>query len=253
MEKLRINGDYHTHTIFSHGKGTIEENVERAKQLNLEAVAITDHGFNQPFAGVNPKSFSKMQKIVEDLKAKEKQIKIYLGVEANLMNLDGQIDLTKEQEEMMDIILCGYHITATQRKLKPLFTTIPAAMLGNMHYCSKSQLIKNTKAFINMVKNYKVDVVTHPGFNLYVDYSELGKVCADYGTYVEISSRHNVPDEKGLEELLKTECKFIVNSDAHKLEQIGNCQYALNLVEKYNIQDRVVNIGNKELKLRSKS
>lgn len=253
MPNLHINADYHTHTIFSHGKTSIEQNVERAKELNLKAVAITDHGFNQPFAGVNPKSFEKMQKIVADIKAKEKDIDILLGVEANLMNLDGRIDLTCEQFELMDIVLCGYHLTATQRRIKPLITTVIPAILGNMNICSENQKQKNTKAFVNMIKNYKIDVLTHPGFNLLVDYTEIGKVCADYGTYVEISSRHEVPNEKGLEELIKTDCKFIANSDAHKLEQIGQCEYALNLIEKYKLQDRVANINNNQIILRSKS
>ena len=38
-------GDYHTHTIYSHGKGTIEENVVRALKSGLKEIAITDHGF----------------------------------------------------------------------------------------------------------------------------------------------------------------------------------------------------------------
>ena len=249
---LYINADYHTHTIFSHGKGTIEDNVKRAKELNLKAIAITDHGFNQPFAGLTDKSFEKMQKIVEKIKEQEKDIKVLLGVEANLITMDGEVDLTKEQEEMMDIILCGYHLSATKRRIKPLFEMVCPAMLGNMNICSNSQRIKNTRAYVNMIKNYKIDVVTHPGFNLLIDYKELGKVCEDYGTYVEISTRHEVPNRQGLEDLLSTNCRFIVSSDAHKIEEIGKCDYALQLIEEYKIDNRVVNIGDKPIKLRSK-
>ena len=44
---MLLTGDYHTHTIYSHGKGTVLENVMRAKEVGLQEIAITDHGFEQ--------------------------------------------------------------------------------------------------------------------------------------------------------------------------------------------------------------
>ena len=51
MEKMqekeqnnRLKFDWHTHTVYSHGKGTIEDNVKVAIEKNLTSIAITDHG-----------------------------------------------------------------------------------------------------------------------------------------------------------------------------------------------------------------
>ena len=41
-----LTGDYHTHTPYSHGKNSVDENVERAKELGLKQIAISDHGFS---------------------------------------------------------------------------------------------------------------------------------------------------------------------------------------------------------------
>ena len=57
-------GDYHTHTVYSkkkwlpykHGKNTLEENVERASELGLKEIAITDHGFSHKTYGTNIKN-----------------------------------------------------------------------------------------------------------------------------------------------------------------------------------------------------
>ena len=38
---MRILGDYHTHTTYTHGKSTVEENVEQAELLGLKEIAIT--------------------------------------------------------------------------------------------------------------------------------------------------------------------------------------------------------------------
>ena len=40
--KLRF--DLHTHTIYSHGKGDIEDNWKAAKEAGLEVLGISDHG-----------------------------------------------------------------------------------------------------------------------------------------------------------------------------------------------------------------
>ena len=52
----KILYDYHTHTVFSHGKGSIEDNVLSARKLGLKAVAISDHSVRE--AELHQKIFS---------------------------------------------------------------------------------------------------------------------------------------------------------------------------------------------------
>ena len=248
-----IFGDYHTHTIYSHGKGTIEQNVQKAIEKGLKAIAITDHGFGQPFAGITPTKFEKMKLEVKELREKYPEIKILLGVEANIIRSDGTIDLTEDQEKEMDIILAGYHLSATERKLSSLLSLSVPATFAKFGICTKGQRNRNTKMYLKAIESRKIDVITHPGYMMPLNLLDIGNACADQGTYIELSSRHMVPKEAGLEELLKSDVKFIINSDAHALYQIGQFTYALHLVKKYNIEDRVVNFNNDNFKLRSKS
>ena len=50
----RMTFDYHTHTTFSHGKGSIEDNVKVAAEKGLKAVSISDHGPGHIFYGLSP-------------------------------------------------------------------------------------------------------------------------------------------------------------------------------------------------------
>ena len=47
-----LTGDYHTHTPYSHGKNTVAENAEKAKELGLKQIGIADHGFSHVAFGI---------------------------------------------------------------------------------------------------------------------------------------------------------------------------------------------------------
>ena len=66
---MAIWGDYHTHTIYSHGTSTIEQNVAKAVEKGLKEIAITDHGFRHMTYQVRRSIFHRIRKEVEDLKA----------------------------------------------------------------------------------------------------------------------------------------------------------------------------------------
>ncbi|MDD6540033.1 MAG: PHP domain-containing protein, partial [Firmicutes bacterium] len=44
VDKYELVYDLHTHTTYSHGKGSVEDNVREAFNKGLEYIAISDHG-----------------------------------------------------------------------------------------------------------------------------------------------------------------------------------------------------------------
>ena len=81
-----LTADYHTHTPYSHGKGTVEENAARAKELGLKQIGITDHGFSHLAFGLKRK---KVPDLIADCKrASEKLgIDVLVGMESNIRSL----------------------------------------------------------------------------------------------------------------------------------------------------------------------
>ena len=49
---MNLNADYHTHTVFSHGKGDVIDNARAAAEKGLKELGIADHGFAHPAFGL---------------------------------------------------------------------------------------------------------------------------------------------------------------------------------------------------------
>ena len=117
---MNIRADFHSHTKYSHGTGTVEDNVVAAMSLGLEALAITDHGERHPLIGVKPSRFDEMRRDV-DAVAKEYRFRVLLGIEANILSPRGEIDLSPEDAAKLDVVLAGFHLTAYPLRFKDYF------------------------------------------------------------------------------------------------------------------------------------
>ncbi len=243
---MKITADFHTHTRYSHGTGSVTDNAVNALSLGMRAVAITDHAKNHPLVGVKSEKIDVIRADVNAVDKEYRNIRVLLGLEANLISPRGDIDVTEEQAQKLDILLVGFHLTAYQKKFCDYFRLPFNGVTHIFFKNSAKQIALNTAAVVDCVLNNRVDILTHPGFRIDVDYGEIAKACAHTGTYLEISSRHRTPDEKGIEKILSEGAKMIINSDAHKPVNVGKCDYALSLVEKMGLTDeQVVNISDK--------
>lgn len=248
---MKITADFHTHTRYSHGTGTVNDNVVNALSLGMRAVAITDHAKNHPLIGVKPEKIDTIRKDVVTADKEYRNIRVLLGLEANLISPRGDIDVTEEQADKLDILLVGFHLTAYQKRFADYFA-LP--WNGFTHiFCKNTakQIARNTQAFVDCITKNKVDVLTHPGFRLDVDCKAIAAACAAMGTYMELSSRHRTPSAKDVEMIVAAGAKLIVNSDAHKPANVGKCDWAISVAEEIGLgEEEIVNVSDKPIKFR---
>lgn len=243
ITKADIIADYHTHTVYSHGKGTVEDNIKTAEAIGLDTIAITDHGVDHFIYGVSKKSLKKQSEEILRLREHYPNIRVLRGVESDLKGMSGKIDLSKEQIDNLDIILCGFHKPVWGDKFSDYLKLFYNSYSHFMYKPTKTQIDRNTKAYINAVINNPIDILTHINYHLKVDCKEIAKVCSDYGTVIEISSRHNDCNSEDYEDLFSSNALFAVNSDAHRLENIGNCDKALEVINEFGVDaKKIINV-----------
>lgn len=238
---MQFYGDYHTHTKNSDGHSTVEENVLAAKARGFLDVAITDHGLGCVI--MKEKDFRKCFSEVEEARKKHPDINILFGIENTIVDSEGLTDMPFERMEEFDIHIVGFHfpIRIPSRKAFKEFW-LPALLHGTDDKPLQALINMNTKAHIKMLQKYPVDILAHIGDHTPLDAEEVAKACADLGTYIELNSKHLAQCEKMLDKMLKTDVKFIANSDGHRAERVGAFEETEKLIEKYGLQDRVVNL-----------
>ncbi len=219
-----LTADYHTHTPYSHGKNTIEENVARAKELGLKQIGITDHGFAHMVFPVRRKEVSTYRAECENA-AKKHGIDVLVGVETNILSVGGKVDFEPSDYENFDIFLCGTHICVWCKPFGDLFRFCARNYAVEKLHLKKSKgLIEmNTKAYINTIKNNPVDVLTHVNYLCKCNSLEVAKAASDYGTYLELNSKKtHFTDDELMEMTQKTQVRFVIDSDAHSASRVGD-------------------------------
>lgn len=227
-----LTADYHTHTPYSHGENTVLENANAAKKAGLKEVAITDHGFNHILFGLKRKNLSSLRAEVEEAK-KLTGLNVLMGMESNLISVNGDTDMKHSDLPYFDIYLCGIHEVVRYRNLSDIYHIMlknyTAYKLGKKP--SQKVIDATTTAYINAVKNNPIDILTHINYKCYCNLEEVAKVCADYGTYIEINTKKRHVSAEELNLMASTGVRFVIDSDAHSADRVGDTKIAEELLK----------------------
>lgn len=209
--------DLHTHTnVNPHAYSTLGENILEAKKKGMKVIAITNHG---PALPDSPHWWS-----LRNLRALPNEIdgiRVLKGVEANVIDEDGSIDLNQYIYEIMDVILVGFH-----------------PVKG---YPDGKDKEKNTRTMINLIKSQKADIIAHPGNPKFpMDYEKVIKTAKEYNVAIELNNSSFKGSREGSEENCKSimsiakkhGCYLSLGSDAHFSQSVGDLDIVGGLLEK---------------------
>lgn len=200
--------DLHTHTLASgHAMNTAYEMIQTAKNKGLELLALTDHG-PKTKGGPTESYFS----IYAQFPRRLFDLDILMGCEANIIDLEGNLDLPERHLKALDIVLAGLH-----REAEWIQTTRE----------------KNTNAIIGAMKNPYVDIISHPyGLTYDVDMERLVRASYEYGVPLEVNCLHlgyyerggvDMRDVRDMIRLIRdNHWKLVISSDAHMASMIGD-------------------------------
>ena len=128
--------DVHTHTIASgHAYNTMMEMIHAAQEKGLEVYGITEHAPRMP--GTCHDFYFHNLKVVE---RQQGDLEVLLGIELNILDERGNVDLDEPYLGRMDVTIASLHI--------------PCIAPGSRG--------RNTECLIQTMKNPHVNVIGHP-------------------------------------------------------------------------------------------
>jgi putative hydrolase len=206
-----LDTDLHVHTLMSKcGMHTVLEVISRARELGMKGLAIADHG---------PALYNMIcGPFFERFVSPVPEVTVYKGMECNLLDTNGRIDLPEWALRHMDIVLLVLHDN-TPRGLPPAEYT--------------SMLIEALR------RNPAVDIVTHPHDDRYVvEYGELAQAARDEGVALElnvsrINCRRSLPERtvELLQVCASVGCQVAVCTDTHAILELGDDAGAVPFLE----------------------
>ncbi len=221
---MHIRIDTHTHSVASgHAYSTIDDLARGARRRGLAGFVLTDHGPGMP-GGTHPYHFGNLRIIPKRIHG----VRFFSGVEANIMDLAGGVDLADYLLRRLDFVLAGFHDICFD----------------------PGSLADNTKAMIAALENPLIDAISHPGNPQFpVDQRAVVRAAVHYGKALEINNSSfrirtgSAASCSDLAAICAQEGALVVcGSDAHYWRDVGNVPLALDLIKAAGIpKDRVVN------------
>jgi putative hydrolase len=224
----------------------VDDNVRAARAAGLEAVGITDHGpASLGRIGIRGTgAWESMRRDVARAARRHPEVRVLCGVEANVVGLDGRLDVPRHRLRELDIVLAGLHPQVWPASL----AAGARLVLNNLTAARWSRRMAararndNTKALVGAVHRYPVTIVTHPGLKLSIDTAELARACARRGTAMEINSAHGLLTREYIELAAKQGATFAVSSDAHRPQDVGRLERGLALARAAGLRpEQVIN------------
>ena len=232
---MKIAIDTHSHTIASgHAYCTIREMAAAAAKKGLSGLAITEHAPTMP-GTCHAFYFSNLKVLPRQMSG----VEMLFGVELNILDSNGNIDLSEALLKEMDLVIASLHL--------PCFT-------------KEADKEEYTNAYLNVMKNPYVDIIGHPDDGrIPVDYEKIVQAAAKYGKILEVNNSSLTPggvrqnareNQHTILELCKIyKVPVTLSSDAHVDSDVGNVRYSLEVVRECGFpEELIVNTSVEKLK-----
>jgi putative hydrolase len=206
--------EMHLHTNATDGKANIPQVIRRAEELGLAEIVFSEH------VRADSEWFPRFAEEVRK-EAATSSVRILVGAEARIADFRGSLDISPVIRRECDIIIASVHRFPDQKGNRREFSEVSHTEFAETEY----------RLALGFLRHGKADVLGHPGgmsvrrLGVFPDryYLSLLAEARRNGKVVEINCSYMNDLGKYLSFLKETDPLVSIASDAHTLDQIGEC------------------------------
>ncbi len=211
LEDLR--GDLQMHTTASDGHASLEEMVDKAKELGHAYIAITDHSQHIGIVhGQDPEDLAEQIERIDQLNDQLDGLRVLKSVEVDILK-DGSLALPDDILARLDLRVCSVH--------------------SNFGLSREAQ----TERIIRAMDNPYFNILAHPTGRrldgrapMDLDMERLMSAALERGCFLEINAHPSRLDLNDVHSKLAKEMglKLVISTDAHRPSELAYLRYGLN-------------------------
>ncbi len=205
VEMTDIKGDFHVHTDWSDGSGSIESIASRAKQLHYTYLGIADHSQSLKIAnGLSAEKLLDQNVYIRELNDRIEGISLLSGIESDILP-DGSLDYADSVLDELDFVIASIHSRA------------------------KSPREEMTQRVVRAMENPLVTILGHPTGRiigrrdpLNLDLKKIFETAVETKTALEINCYPDRLDLKDIHVRHARECGAVLSlgTDAHSVNDM---------------------------------
>ncbi|MBO4284829.1 MAG: histidinol-phosphatase HisJ family protein [Alphaproteobacteria bacterium] len=252
---MKQNFSYHTHTLFSDGKNTIDEMLEQAVKIGFKQIGISDHL-------IVHKNLTKMPSYCEttvgfdDFKtareacarhaeqirkaAKKYPLKVYVGYEVDYFTYNGWEDEFRDLAKKIDYdyFISGNHFFMSENG-EDIFdiwryddhpNTAPEeiSVYLRRHFQTMRQAVQSKMFFFLAHLDYAQKIKDYRQNDYVKEINDVLKMLCKTKTGCEISTKglrrygHFFPSKDIIKALIKQNIPLVISDDAHHIDELGS-------------------------------
>lgn len=220
LDSIQI--DTHTHTVLSgHAWSTLRENASAAARRGMAGFCSTEHGHTMPGAG--PFFLTAAQNMLPRM---VEGIRVFYGVEANMVDLGGGMDIDVKQLFDSEFTIASMHDLCM----------------------APGTVAENTGAYIAVLNHPCVDILGHiDDRKTPSEFSVVIGEAARLGKLIEINNNSMLIRKGSLERVeevatlcAELDCRVSVASDAHFDDMVGSVAPALEMLARIGFPEHLV-------------
>ena len=219
-----IRGDLHIHTNYpidsshDYGISSMQEMINRAKELKYEYIGLSDHN---PSIGNHTKNelysiLSKRKSIIDSIKKSNKSIRVINLLEMDIL-ASGELAIDNKTLELVDALIVSIHSSFSTNK-----EDMTRRVLAGLSNPKAKILAHPTGRLLNLRAGYELD------------WNRIFDFCVKNNKALEINAW---PERLDLSDGLVKQAKeagvkFVINTDSHAISHMDNMFYGVSVARR---------------------